>query len=300
MGKRKIFILAVAGWLFSLGLVFHGGEALSAGEEGPVISDKTVSGFVHPESAVYDPQGKVLYVGQFGSVLKPTLKDGAGKISRVSLEGKIIDAQFLPGPGQSLNKPKGMWIRADRLWVTDIDVVWIFDLKTRQGKKTELPGARFANDLTVIKNALYVSDSALGKVYRVEPADFLAKKDAPRVTTMDVGRSLRPNGLCPGPDGSLIIAGLGIYSMSADGQLKTLAEKVGRLDGIALLKDGSFLITDWQSRSLMRWEAEAGVKSLAVGFAGPADFCVVPEAGAMLVAVPDLVKGQLRLIRLSK
>jgi len=33
-------------------------------------------------SVAYDPKAKVLYVGQFGSELKPAEKDGKGKISK--------------------------------------------------------------------------------------------------------------------------------------------------------------------------------------------------------------------------
>jgi len=88
-----------------------------------VASEQTATGFAFPESVAYDSQAKVLYVGQFGSELKPTQKDGKGKISKVSLDGKVMEEQFLPGKGDILNKPKGIWVKGNRLWVTDIDVV---------------------------------------------------------------------------------------------------------------------------------------------------------------------------------
>ena len=59
--------------------------------------------------------------------------------------------QFAPG-GEALHKPKGIWIEGNRLWVTDIDVVWVFDLTNRRGKKLALPGAN--NDLTDYARAL--------------------------------------------------------------------------------------------------------------------------------------------------
>ncbi len=105
-----------------------------------VISDKVVKGFAHPESVAYDPSDKVLYVSQFGPKGDSTLKDGQGKISKVSLQGKVLEDRFLPGEGGVLNKPKGIWIEGDLLWVSDIDAVWLFNLKTRQGKKVDLPG----------------------------------------------------------------------------------------------------------------------------------------------------------------
>jgi hypothetical protein len=124
-----------------------------------VVSEQTVKGFAFPETVTYDPQARVLYVSEFGSELKPAEKDGKGRISRVSLTGEVLDKQFLPTGGDVLNKPKGSWVIGNRLWVTDIDVVWVFDLKTRRGKKLALPGIQFANDLTVMGNALYVGDN---------------------------------------------------------------------------------------------------------------------------------------------
>ena len=84
------------------------------GQEGKglrAVSDQTVRGFAFPESVAYDPKAKVLYMGQFGSELKPAEKDGKGKISKLSLDGKVLEDRFLPAPGETLHKPKGIWVR---------------------------------------------------------------------------------------------------------------------------------------------------------------------------------------------
>jgi len=272
-----------------------------------VASEQTVTGFAFPESVAYDPQAKVLYVSEFGSALKPAEKDGKGRISKVSLTGEVLDKQFLPAPGGDvLNKPKGSWVEGNRFWVTDIDVVWVFDLKTRRGKKAALPGIQFANDLAVMGNALYVSDNRADQLYRVEPADFLEMSGEPKVTRVFQGKSVNPNGIYPAKDGSLLMVGFmsaeqprGIYSLSAGGEIKTLAKDLGRLDGLYQMDDGTLLITDWNSGSLLRWSTQ-GTETLAKGFKGPADFCVVPEANGLLVVVPDLVQSELRLVRLAR
>src|SRR5688572_21354874 len=74
-----------------------------------VVSDQAVTGFKLPETVAYDPKAKVLYVGQFGSELKPAEKDGQGKISKVALDGKVLEDRFLPAAGETLHKPKGIW-----------------------------------------------------------------------------------------------------------------------------------------------------------------------------------------------
>lgn len=271
-----------------------------------VISDQTVTGFAFPESVAYDPKAKVLYASQFGSELKPAEKDGKGKISKVALTGKVLEDRFLPAHGETLHKPKGIWVRGERLWVTDIDAVWIFDLKTRRGRKLELPGITFANDPAVQGNSLYVSDNRADQLYRVEPADFLNHKGNPQVSIAFVGKSIFPNGLFPARDGSLLIVGFqspqqprGIYALSADGNIKALSKDIGRLDGVYQLRDGSLLVTDWNSGSLSRWSPQAGMQALASGFKGPADFCVIPDATGLTVVVPDLVQSQLRILRLA-
>jgi sugar lactone lactonase YvrE len=268
------------------------------------LSEQTVTGFKFPESVACDQQGKALYASQFGSELKPLEKDGKGKISKLSLDGKIVEEQFLPAAGETLNKPKGIWIRGNRLWVTDIDVVWVFDLKTKKGKKVALPEAKFANDPAVRGNALFVSDNSTDRIYRVEPADFLNAKSDPKVTAISV-KGVNPNGIYPARDGSLLMVGFksdkeprGIHALRSGGEVKEVSQPIGRLDGIYQAKDGTLIATDWNSGSLFSWTAKGGVQTLAKDFKGPADLCVIPSSTGLTVVVPDLVKSEIRIIQL--
>ena len=302
---RKISLLAAAPAAFVVALAAGAGP-LSAGEI-TVVSDTTVTGFTYPESVAYDADAKVLYVSEFGSELKPTLADGAGRISKVSLDGTIIEQGFLPAAGQTLNKPKGVWVAGGRLWTTDIDSAWVFDTTTRKGRKVDLPGIKFANDPTVIGNILYVSDNRGDQLYSVEPADFLNIAGEPTVTLVWSGKEINPNGIAPAADGSLLLVGFGakdtprgIHVMAPGGEPEALSEGIGRLDGIYQMADGNLLITDWNSGSLGLWSAASGVTILAPGFKGPADFAVIPNADGLLVVVPDLVKSELRLIQLRQ
>lgn len=306
MNTQRLFLtlLAVTAGLQWTGALDHPARGANTS---PVRDDTTVSGFVHPESVAYDAGRNVLYVGQFGSVLSPTLKDGKGKISKVSLQGKILEDRFLPAVGEKLNKPKGIWVRGSRLWVADIDVVWVFDLQTRHGKKALLAGSLFANDVTVTSDTLFVSDTWANRIYKVEPADFLASKGAPAVTVCWEGLRFSPNGLYPSLDGALLAVGFsaghdqGIYSLNDhNGRVRSLVHKIGRLDGLIQLADGTILVTDWKSKSLIRWGPVNGIERLVSGFGGPADFCLVPRAKTITVVVPDLVKGELRIISLFR
>jgi len=303
--RNKLLLGALLPALFAVAVIGLPGAPSAEGMK--VISDKTVTGFKFPESVAYDPAGQVLYVSEFGSELKPTEKDGQGRISKVSLDGKVLEERFLPAAGQTLNKPKGIWVAGSRLWVTDIDSLWVFDTGTREGRRIELPGIQFANDPTIVGGAVFVSDNRGDQLYRVTPADFLAAGVEPEVVVVAGGKAINPNGLYPGADGSLLMVGFksdtearGIYTMMPGGEAKALAEGIGRLDGIYQAKSGDLLVTDWDSGSLNLWSEKAGLQKLAADFGGPADFTVVPNDAGILVVVPDLVKSELRLIQLSE
>lgn len=270
-----------------------------------VASDTLLTSFTHPESVGCDPKNKAIYVSEFGSKLAPLEKDGAGYISKWGLDGKLIEKNFLPGDqGEKLNKPKGIWVQGNRLWTTDIDSVWVFDLKTKKGRKVALPGAQFANDPAVSKGALYVTDNRGDQVFRIEPADFLNRKDEPKVTTVFKGAQVNPNGIWPAKGGLVVVGFLApdqpraIYRIGKGGKPAALSGTIGRLDGVYELKDGSLLVTDWNSGSLFQWSKKMGMHMLAAGFKGPADFCVIARGKGATAYVPDLVQSQVRIIEL--
>lgn len=296
------------------GVLFVSLAIAGAGSSGPasavgmkVISDTTVTGVKFPESVAYDPNANALYVSEFVSELKPAQMDGEGRISKLALDGTVEEERFLPAEGQTLNKPKGIWVDGDKLWVTDIDSIWEFDTQTKEGKKVALPGIQFANDPTVLDDAVYVSDNRGDQLYRVEPADFLSMDGDPTVTRIFADAGINPNGVYPASDGTLLMVGFksadeprGIYKMAPGGEPEALSDGFGRLDGVYELGGGALLVTDWDSGSLGTWTADAGYQELASGFKGPADFGIVPNADGLLVVVPDLVKSELRLIQLGK
>jgi len=89
----------------------------------------------------------------------------------------------------------------------------------------------------------------------------------------------------------------GIYALAPNGETREISPPLGRLDGVYELRDGSgLLLTDWTSGTLSRWNAREGMQPLARDFKGPADFCVLGRH----VYVPDLVKGELRIVALGR
>jgi hypothetical protein len=273
--------------------VHHGGPLR-------VVSETTLKGFAFPESVGCDAREGVLYVSNFGGTEpKPGEKDANGYMMKVGLDGTVLEQRAFD---VTMNKPKGIWMRATRLWVTDIDSVWIFDTVTKQSRKVGIPGAVFANDPAVLGNALYVSDNRGDALFRIEPADFLDASVQPKVTQVWSKKNINPNGIWPTRDGSLLLVGFqgnekrGIYSMDRDGNIRTDVQPFGRLDGLYQLHDGTILFTDWVTGSLEHWSLAGGVVQLAKDFKGPADFCVMRDT----VYVPDLVKSEIRAVKLGR
>ncbi|HEX4782018.1 MAG TPA: hypothetical protein VH301_14740 [Usitatibacter sp.] len=266
-----------------------------------VVSDTTAPGFGWPESVGCDTAHNVLYVSQFGGEKpNPPAKDGLGYISKVAPDGKVIEKKVFD---VTMNKPKGIWIEGTRLWVTDIDSLWLFDTATKQYKHVMIPGITFANDVALWNGAAYVGDNRADQLYRIEPADFLATGAAPRISLVWEKKGIFPNGLWPGKDGRLIMAGFesaekhkGIWAMSRDGTLEELSKPIGRLDGLQERPDGTLLATDWDSGSVFRYGPRGHVQELGKNFKGPADLCVMGDT----VYVPDLVKGEVRMIKLDR
>jgi hypothetical protein len=279
----------------------------AAAKDFKVISDKAITGVGNPESVAYDPRGKVFYAGDFGGPASTSGdKDGHGKINKISLDGKVMDSGIKPGDGQpAFNKPKGIWINRGRMWIADLDAVWLFDLRTKKGKRLEI-GTGYANDVTVVRNVLYITDNRADVVVRVEPANFLRGKAPPKITKIAAGKGVNPNGIWPARNGSLLLAGFkskddphGIYELAAGQEPKLISKPIGLVDGLYQMRDGEILATDWVTNSLFQWNAKDGVRKLAGDIKGPADFCVVRNREGYLVALPDLVKGEIRMIQLG-
>ena len=93
-------------------------------------------------------------------------KDGNGYISRLSPDGKMVNAKWVTG----LNAPKGLRSVGGTLWVSDIDEVVAIDIAQLEvTSRVKVDGAQFLNDLaTAPDGTIYVSDSNLARIYAVK------------------------------------------------------------------------------------------------------------------------------------
>lgn len=116
-----------------------------------------------PESAIYDIQNNLIYVSNIGG--KYSQHDGNGFISKIGLDGKIIDLKWASG----FDSPQGLGLINNQLFVADMNRVVVVDIKTGKNmKEYKIEAAKFLNDVTTDENGdVYVSDCVANKIYLI-------------------------------------------------------------------------------------------------------------------------------------
>ncbi|KAB7730224.1 ATP-binding protein [Rudanella paleaurantiibacter] len=195
-----------------------------------------------PESVLYDPAGRVLFVANIDG--KPDGLDGNGFISKVGLDGKIQNLRWTSG----LNAPKGMGLHRNRLYVTDVYRLVVINTTTGQAEKTydavDTKNA-FLNDVTVAKDGtVYVSDSRFDKIYRL--------KDDKWEVWMEGETLNKPNGLLAVGNDKLMIGSTKLGALQAvDVKTKTItpvANGMAATDGIVADGKDNYLVSDWNGQ----------------------------------------------------
>jgi len=252
-------------------------------------------GLAQPESAYFDPTSNAIYVSNIEG--SPVEKDGKGYISKISPEGKMLVERWVDG----LNAPKGLRSVGPTLYVTDLDAVLAFDLKTAKLKsKVAIPNAKFLNDIA-IDNAgvVYVSDMFANAIYRIENEKATLWHSGPELPL--------PNGLLV-HDEELIVASFGedldpaTFAVKKLGQLWSFNLKtkerqaltkqpLGNLDGLENDGSGGYYVSDWKAHTVYHVEADGIIKAILTGFQGPADIGLIE--GKRLLLVPRMMDNKL-------
>lgn len=204
--------------------------------------------FDQPESVIPGPNGQNLYVSNINGA--PTELNGKGYISKLSVDGKVIQQHWLEG----MDAPKGLAISGDSLYVADMQQVHVVSLSKRKIiKQYQAPQAKMLNDITIDNEGnVYISDLLGGGIYRI--------KDQTINQWFTHNLLPHPNGLS-WKKGKLMVAswGLGMnndFTTKTAGSLYNLdpenpnliplkaAQQLGNLDGIAFAK-GAIFVSDW-------------------------------------------------------
>jgi len=243
-------------------------------------------GMDSPESVSYDADSGFLFVSQIGG--QAADKDGNGRISKLTLDGKVVDANWVAG----LNGPKGQASRRGTLWVADIDEVVGVDIKTgRIASHLKIEGAQFLNDLAIAPDGtIYTSDSFGNRIYAI--------KDGKSSVFFEGDTIPLPNGVLV-DGGRLIVAADGRPARGGAGggvpatlvaidfatkQLTPVAKgPIGTPDGVEHDGHNGFVLSDVGAGRILQVAPDGAVKMLRQLAPQAADICYIPARHLLIV-----------------
>jgi len=215
-------------------------------------------GIATPESVLYDVESDVYLVSNING--SPVEADDNGFIAKLSPEGKVEQLKWIDGASAkiTLNAPKGMAIVAGVLYVTDIDHIRKFDLKTGEPQgEIAVKGATFLNDIAAGPDGvLYFTDSGLkAGANGLDPtgsdAVYKLVKDQPKVVVR--GKNLNgPNGVLVDESGIWVVSYRSneLYNVKSGKKADVRQLPKGGLDGIVKTNDGRLLVTSWEANQI--------------------------------------------------
>ncbi len=263
---------------------------------------ETEKSFQLPESVIFDSTNEVLYVSNI--VNHPFKKDGSGFISKLSLEGEILELKWV----ESLNAPKGLTIVNDKLYIADVDELVEVDIATAKiTNKHKGIGAVCFNDVTHDKYGnVYVGDTYTDSIYRTNQFGQLP--------LWLYSPDLAPNGIHIDNDsGSMIVGSWGsvmegwgtpekagnLKSVDLNSKkVKNLGKKpIGNLDGVEADGSGSYYVTDWSAGALYKVSKNGRAKTLNTFAKGAADHEVILDKN--LILVPIMTEGKVVALKIK-
>ena len=227
--------------------------------------------FSKPESVVLDKDNQYLYVSNING--SPSKKDGNGFISKISVDGEVINLKWI----DNLDAPKGMCVKNNVLYCTDIDHILFIDINKGSLSKTlKIPGAEFLNDIVVTgEDTVITTDSKRNTVFIIENDDIKAS-------------SLKlkgANGIYF--NGSTVFLGangnINIYDPETD-SIEIIYKGLGNIDGL-ILSGENFIFSNYFNKiSIIENGNVSDIEKGLPFMTCRTDFCILEDG---TLAVPD-------------
>jgi sugar lactone lactonase YvrE len=274
MKNLRVFLFLLSA-LISIALNAH--ESLNA-----------ISGLESPESVAQDANGDI-YVSEIGEFNK----DGDGKITRISIDGKL--STFASG----MDDPKGITFIGRSLYVTDKNRV----LKVEPDGKWTVFGSTmafpqtpvFLNDITSDEAGnLYVSDSgnlksggAIFKIAQNKKITLVLDENTPEILAPN-GLWIIKNDLYEVDFSSGILYKINLKNKS----ISKIAEGFGGGDGLFRFRN-NFFVSDWKNGKIFKVQGSK-VSLFRDGFTAAADIALSFDRKSIMT--PDMKAGSITFV----
>lgn len=271
---------------------------------------KVIEGLNIPECVCIDSEGGRFYVS---NIVAPkhvqqavNAKDGKGFITRLLPDGTVESLRWVDStPAAPLHSIKGMCVLEGVLYGADLTQVVRYRLQTAEPLSAiPIPGSRMLNDMATDGRSVYVSDTKLGKVFRIcvgagevplgrpsrgssVKADPPQRQALPQIQVLPAPEGVNGITFFEGKMYAVSVTKHDIFQMDPEGHREPkpfgLAEHFTGLDGIEALDDGSFLVSDVRGHKLFHVAADKKTVRLLAELPWPADIGLDRKRGLLMV-----------------
>jgi len=281
-----VMVLAVGAMLSGCGPVLSPSAPSYYYDAWRVEKVATIAGLAVPECAAVLPETGDVFISNIdapdeGADNRYNTEDGTGFITRLKSgvrmgAGRWVDSQI----NARLNSIKGLCVLKGVIYACDVDQVRRISVETGQALESIIiHGAKFLNDAATDGKYIYVSDSQTDKIHRLDGDEQIEIPGPPN-----------PNGIAFG-GGKMFVVSWGahdIYEVDLDGIMPPrafgLARHFGGLDGVEILSDGTFIVSDQKQNKIVLIAADRKrVRTLLEIEGGPADFGIDHARGLLYI-----------------
>jgi DNA-binding beta-propeller fold protein YncE len=298
------FITVILAGAMLSGCAAPGPNAISnptSATDGWIVEKVTeVSNLAVPECAAVCPDGGDVFISNIdapkeGPDNRYNTEDNQGFITRLKPGGALIAGQWVKSEVNApIHSIKGLCVLKGVIYACDVDHVRRMSIKTGQAlEPIYIRDAQFLNDAATDGEYVYVSDSNTNKIHRL---------DGMKVT--DIPAPNNPNGIAF-ENGKMIVVSWAeheIYEVDMDCIVPPkpfgLADKFEGLDGVEVLSDGTFIVSDQKQNRLALIGADRkSIRTLVKVKGGPADFGIDAKRGFLYV--PMIWNNSLTVFKLT-
>jgi len=268
-----------------------------AGDNASITVTEVMGPFAYPESAVFDAEDNVWWVGSLGQEFGG--EEQRAFITELNADGSVATERFIEVDGDIL----GVAADTDNIYAARGSDLLI--IKKSDASLTTIPidGAMLLNDVTLADSTVYVSDTFGNRVYSyTEGSD-------PVLVSEDQALML-PNGVIV-DDGTVLVGTVGefppnpenpghLYTLDRSGVATQVGDYAGFVDGIEKFGD-DYLISD-ASGKLVKVSPEGRAEVLIDLAAAPYNFDGINDLGfraeTKTIFIPVLNESKLYKVQL--